>query len=174
MEPTRRLNLLDVLILIAGAAVGMWLSRQQLRRYEEMSPVGPVTRVIIILIAVIWTWSLTLLVLRLRRPRPEWSALRRQPGFVASVGVIVGGLLATFDAISYLAMAPVRMAWIFWLNAINQFERVGLAILAAWLTMAVSGGWAPERGAIDRFGRALGVFWIASVFALPIVYAWTS
>ena len=35
------------------------------------------------------------------------------------------------------------------------------AVAGAWLVLVVSGRWRPERGWIDRFGRVLGVLWLA-------------
>jgi hypothetical protein len=39
-------------------------------------------------------------------------------------------------------------------------SRVGIAVAAAWLTLALNGRWCPERSWIDRSGRVLGVLWI--------------
>jgi hypothetical protein len=46
---------------------------------------------------------------------------------------------------------------------------IGAAIASSWMLLLVSGRWCPERGWIDRAGRWLGWFWIAT---LPLTSWW--
>jgi hypothetical protein len=46
---------------------------------------------------------------------------------------------------------------------------VGVSVAASWILLLMSGAWRPERGWIDRTGRALGCFWIAT---LPLTGWW--
>ncbi len=48
----------------------------------------------------------------------------------------------------------------------------GPAICGAWLTMALGGWWRPERSAIDRLGRAIGVVWIVLSLGVLATLAW--
>lgn len=48
----------------------------------------------------------------------------------------------------------------------------GLAICGAWLTMALGGWWRPERSAIDRLGRAIGLVWIVLSLGVLATLAW--
>ena len=41
-------------------------------------------------------------------------------------------------------------------------EMVPSAIGGAWLALALGGRWNPEPTWVDRMGRGLGVFWLAS------------
>jgi hypothetical protein len=41
------------------------------------------------------------------------------------------------------------------------------AVAVAWLALAVTGRWHPERSWIDRLGRALGLGWLV-IFLLSI------
>jgi hypothetical protein len=43
------------------------------------------------------------------------------------------------------------------------------AVAGAWLALALSGRWRPERDWLDRAGRVLGVCWIVA----PFITAWT-
>lgn len=96
--------------------------------------------------------ALTLVVVcwRLRAPRPSWSALLRQPGFVACVAAIAG--FVVFLEANYFG-ANVRPA-----------VAIGWAVATAWVLLVIGRRWGPERGWIDRLGRVAGVGWIA--FAL--------
>ena len=38
----------------------------------------------------------------------------------------------------------------------------GLVVGGAWLALAMAGRWRAERWWVDRFGRLIGWFWIAS------------
>jgi hypothetical protein len=44
----------------------------------------------------------------------------------------------------------------------------GLAVLASWMTLALSGQWRAARGWVERFGRVIGVCWILTAFMVAI------
>jgi len=50
----------------------------------------------------------------------------------------------------------------FLLAALEMPRVAGLVVGGAWLALAMAGRWRPERSWVDRLGRAIGVFWIAS------------
>ena len=95
--------------------------------------------------------------------------MTRQPGIIAAIVVLIAAALG--------ATAQWGWAWLdhrarllnqgepyyFMLNAHAMLaQRAGFAVLIAWLTLAISGRWRAGRGRLDRFGRALGVYWIAT------------
>jgi hypothetical protein len=132
------------------------------------------------------TWTPAIAVPGLRRPRLPRRRLFRRPGMAACaaatpvlVGVIVGHVLmrawAVWTAQAILAvwtMSPVSPGSIAGpATPVQQFQfKLGSivtdaayaedAIAGAWLIMALGGWWRPERGWIDRLGRALGAAWL--------------
>lgn len=117
--------------------------------------------------------TIALLFLRLRRPRPTPLRLARQPGFiaclVASLVLFVGGSM-TFSGVSRNASAPWRGLRVsdFFPYLLQPFGRaeVGFAVAAAWLVLILGGRWRPETSWIDRWGCAMGAYWIMLV---PVV-----
>jgi hypothetical protein len=84
-------------------------------------------------------------------------------------------LILAEQAISWLQPVPSRA------RAEPHFRAVSLvfsllrldlyspAVAGAWLALALSGRWRPERDWLDRAGRALGVCWIVS----PLIASWS-
>lgn len=114
--------------------------------------------------------SLTLGIVAVRRvDRPD-RRRRWRPGRVAAAaGLMVVAMLAAND---YLVRTPYfRLgqrgdyhddSLSSWLTIARV---IGGAILAAWLTMAVSGRWRLSRGWRERLGVGLGVVWL-------LMFAW--
>ena len=112
--------------------------------------------------------SLALTGLWLRNPRPPWCELGRRPGFIPCVAVIVQIL---FQGLTFLdfVIAPRSSSWPtsasvgsarnYFLSAGNPLL-ISPLIVVGWATLALSGGWSPDRSWLDRAGRGLGVFWI--------------
>jgi hypothetical protein len=48
-------------------------------------------------------------------------------------------------------------------------SEIGCAVAAAWIVQATGGRWRSEPSWIDRMGRILGIYWIAT-----IPFAWFS
>jgi len=123
-------------------------------------------------------FSLALAGLRLRQPRPPLRNLARQPGMIACcaamltlvievLGIILGELILPPHAVIARTIPPylklslpggilhdVRGTVVLQANA-------GGAVAAAWLILALAGVWRSESSWIDRFGRALGMSWLA-------------
>lgn len=110
-------------------------------------------------------WTLVLPVLQLRRGR--WRRAARRPGTVACLAAILGGLLpfacmALMLGYNLAIASSLRMravVWVAWAVRM-MFPPIGLSVLVAWTTLALSGRWRRPADWIDRSGRALGVFWI--------------
>jgi hypothetical protein len=50
-----------------------------------------------------------------------------------------------------------------WLNTAQRMPRLaGFVVAGSWISLALAGRWRPERSWIDRLGRWIGWFWIAS------------
>jgi hypothetical protein len=140
----------------------------------------------------VMAWTLAILVLRLRRPRDRWNRLVRQPGLVAGLMAV---LVLAWRLIGFATMC-VRVIgqptlWI--LNVrhgalsgavagwpprnllfetdhyLDTMATIGVAVASSWMLLLATGRWRPERTWIDRAGRVLGWFWIAS---LPLTSWW--
>jgi magnesium-transporting ATPase (P-type) len=125
---------------------------------------------------------------RVRRPKaPFWRA--RRPGALAClISTVILGVFLAFQAIApssqdvfRILVGPyseVRAVVTYqhfdptvlsrenidpFLNTALRMPRwTGFVIAGAWLALAVMGRWRPERSWIDRFGRAIGIFWIVA------------
>ncbi len=140
-------------------------------------------------------WTLAILGLRLRRPRERWRRLLRQPGLVACLAPLFV-VLARLPGYATMRLRIVllntninirspffvigerwseRVPWstdpvVFGFDqALNTLAMIGVAVAASWLLLAASGRWRAEPSWIDRAGRALGVYWIAT---LPLTGWW--
>jgi hypothetical protein len=112
---------------------------------------------------------MALLFLRLLQPRPVVRGLARQPGFVASLVLFVGGSM-TFSNVSRNIYLPWRGLHFtdFFPYLFQTFERaeVGFAVAASWLVLVVGRRWRPEPSWIDRCGRAGGAY---GIMLVPVV-----
>jgi hypothetical protein len=175
--PRRRFDAIDLLVLLAAAALGVAASvRYQAfvdgmtrsMGWERFAPHGfrrwrsaPVPAVAL--------WSLALLAVRLRGPR---SRLSRRPGVVPSV-VVAGLLLAGLVRTIARSLSPDIPFWMSWrmrlgrpLTTLGSLLQgadsgTGFATAAAWLVLLAGGWWRPEPSWVDRAGRLLGCYWIA-------------
>ena len=181
MEPTRRLTLLDGMIIVASTATGFALIRGSF--WKMLEPPFPVRQTLIpwyvldagIFILQAWPlpalWTLAVLAVRLRASRPPWRRLCRHPGITACCAVVIVGLhnavlLSCLSLLSFTIMSEALL-----LTALP----VGLAVSATWANLVVSGRWRPQACPFDRAGRALGAFWIAVVplhFAVLVMLFW--
>lgn len=96
-DDSRRISTFDLMILVAAAAIGVWLNRHSPPYLWPGGPrYGPGSAVFLI-----WGWTLeifpfliplapTLVVLHLRRPRPSLRRLSLRPGFAACLAATLG------------------------------------------------------------------------------------
>ena len=147
--------------MIAATAVGLGLARYQAALYPRSdNPLFP--RWFEISLWVGFAWSLGLIPLRLMAPRPPWADLRRQPGLIMVVALISASIFTALPEVmaALIARDQIHLSpLINWLSAPDFFVP---SIVAAWITLAVCGGWRVEAGWIDRLGRLLGSFWIVA------------
>jgi hypothetical protein len=123
-------------------------------------------------------WSLAGLVLRLRQPRPDVRFLTRQPGMVAFMAAAIVLAIRLMNFGSVLSVLVIDGTY-FWLGQIALDldpeswraipSEIGCAVAAAWIVQATGGRWRSEPSWIDRMGRILGIYWIAT-----IPFAWFS
>ena len=141
---------------------------------------------------IVIAWTIALVGLRLRAPRPSWRKLLRQPGFVAGLAATVvlavrfcgfATMCARVVGQPSLSLVSVRRTGgggfmagpppgnlLFELDHfVSTMALLGASVAACWIFLLASGSWRPERGWIDRAGRVLGWFWIAT---LPLTGWW--
>jgi hypothetical protein len=183
-RPVRRFGLVDVMILVAATAAGLAWGRDALvatvraeriptgmvfSNQMHMRPVEFADRLQTFRSGtsrLLACWTLAVLVIRLRPPRPRPARLMCQPGTVAvatatayTVAVAAGFLLA------FVIRAKYKPAWSDYTGQAIDLHGSANAITAAWLILALSGRWHPERTWIDRSGCVIGLAWIALTVA---------
>ena len=81
---------------------------------------------------------------------------------IAFVGLplVLGALAAGAHWVELSRMLAAREA--LWSATMDG----GLAILISWMMLLVGGRWRAERSWIDRFARAMGVYWIVTAFTV--------
>jgi hypothetical protein len=185
----RKFALSDALTLVVVTAIPMAATRHNWAGYyDSFGPWGEAYHIHFIefmyrfrhlLYSVSYfaaTWSLACLMLGLRRPRPAFLLVVRQPGMTACMAAVV--VLIIQLANLTLALG-VRFLWwtdsresistnmAGWLDRLDELplipSMIGCAITATWVIQATSGRWRPATQWTDRWGRALGFFWIATI-----------
>ncbi len=166
-DPARPITLRDGMIIVAAAALSFWFYRICFRTNFDLG-----FRPISYYKSIYWRSarpvlivpSLAILALRLLGPRVRGMRLRRQPGYIASLVVI----LAIFLHLSFYSSVLPGMMDIRWDLASRKFllqtcepSAIAPAIAIAWFVQWVLGAWRPERSWIDRLGRGIGWAWIA-------------
>jgi hypothetical protein len=172
------------------AAVGDFTElRQQLRESlssASQTPVGwsPLSWAIVsgyglvatAMVPFCWAWTVALVILRQRRPRPPRRRMGRQPGALACsaaalllVPALVGPLWWCAVTGLFGSMRYESAEWQKTLAVYFIFipALTGFAVIGAWWSLYFGRRWRPESSWIDRVGRALGVYWIATVL-LPV------
>ncbi len=168
-RPVRRFTILDGMIFVAASAVGLTVARSV---EADASRLPPGARPI-----QYWIWSgppsclafacgLALILARSVPPRPRWRRIARQPGFVASIMAVwpfpIFTLYAMMGASVERPTPGSTFSYSFdWLWGTAAFM-VPVSVGGAWVALGLSGRWRPEASWVDRAGRALGFFWLAS------------
>ena len=175
----RKFTLLDAMVLIAATAIAFvpmrFLPWEDWRLDLEWSA-AQIVKVGMMADAILCPLALTLgpalWLLRLRRPRPGVTRVFRQPGMAACTATIVNEMFFVTVTmvslfLSYLTqtMPNLHMFYQFnlmiWLWVLPMCI-MGITISAVWIVLWMSGAWHGEPSWIDRAGRALGIYWVAS------------
>ena len=106
--PRRRMTLLDSILLVGSAAVGLglyemahrtffqgwiWLTDQaapDVRTWSSMEAIVTLCDITVFVIPVVAPWTVLLLLLRMRGARPTWRRIWRQPGMAACLAALLG------------------------------------------------------------------------------------
>ena len=172
----RRLNLVDLAILVLAAAVGFVAVRRDLEAlaawpfgegsqefYLWTNPLVLAKAVIVEVWLMVWTAAW--LALQLRRPRPQLRRLSRQPGFVAcfsaSVVFFISGPLTWAFILPNTADPDHWIEGMVWGTVVSS--QIGAAVLAGWALLVVSKRCRSRAGWLDRVGQVLGLIWVAMV-----------
>ncbi|QDV35157.1 hypothetical protein [Tautonia plasticadhaerens] len=171
--PRRRFTLADLLLLIAAAGVASAMTRAVMVRQTLRGPVDALLSVPVA--GACWVAlcaSIALIPIRLRRPRPGWALLRDRPGFVASIAVLSGLVLETFNDLPLMLNYPIGVES--WLYAASFPSNVAPLVAVSWLVLAMGGRWSPgpESDWVDRAGLALGVLWLVGFAAAVVASFW--
>jgi hypothetical protein len=183
--PTRKLTILDGMVLVAAVACGLSV-RPKLNAWYGQGPVyaqnwfGRITDdpvKVASAIPFLMTITPAVLVMRLRRPRPRWRLLARQPGTAACCAAIGPIAIAALHLCllewraDHVGSGDLYAPWVSWEPVLWICgSSAGLCVLAAWLALAVSGRRSVERSGIDWLGRLVGAGWLA-ILAVRILGA---
>ena len=168
----RRLKLVDLVILVAASAVGVFIlkSAHEARVENSVGLFNPPWS--------LWIgWEVApfmistaagLLVARLLRPRPPWRRLFRQPGAIACLAMLAhlaAGIVFSFGR-SWVEVLKGRPGYPFTVDPfMDAGMSSGMEVALVWAVLALARAWRPEPSWIDRAGRCLGglaiVLWIA-------------
>ena len=188
--PVRRLNLLDGMIVMAGVAACLLLTRLYLTEYaprfieaaRDYDRYVSATSPLVWLpacwyvaegckFATLWLGFFTpiVLLIRLRPPRPRRRRMFVQPGTVAMMAVtlITGlGVMLWGAANTVTGWGPSLFFYTFAFT--DYLAHAGSAVLVAWTTLILARRWRPEPSSIDRVGRFLGACWIVLFLVMAL------
>jgi hypothetical protein len=176
----RPFGLGDGMILIAGLFIALAWDRPRvldpLLRVSEPAFYSwwlaeEAASIIALLLQLLVVASLTVLAVRLRPRRPSLGRLLQQPGAAAcalasAASIAVGSMVV---ASHVLSGRPLAVAWSRAATDLKPDKllivavMIGMAVLTAWIVMLAKRQWRPEFGWIDRFGRLVGLGWIAMI-----------
>lgn len=127
------------------------------------------------------TVAIGLLIVRLRGPRRGLRHVFLRPGASACAAVALAlileairlgvDLLRWIEEDRHMAAIGSNAGAPWWWEFYGTLRPgdVGLAVSGAWMALLLSGRMRGERSAIDRLGRAVGIFWIVTM-----VFSWAA
>lgn len=169
----RRFTIADAMILVGAAATAFF----GIRSGVSFSGSGRlIDSIIDVASYLLLSFGTAAVILRAVPPRPPLRRVRRQPGLIACVAVLITGSAWSIGLTISLEYAepfyhPVPALLPILIDRLPEVDRNALAVVVAWSTLALSGRWHAERFWIDRLGRAIGLLWIAALIAQDIAPA---
>ncbi|HEV3164325.1 MAG TPA: hypothetical protein VGZ22_09870 [Isosphaeraceae bacterium] len=178
---TRRLRLVEAMILIAATAVGLSLSRGHRVGYsyppetvfESIVPgwaFVEVGRWFVGLLPCLAAWSSAVLILETRRKRRRFRQLFQQPGALACSVVTV--LIAAGSALALLGLTvaePWTRGLLDWVTVPSLVSLMtylaAVPVALAWMILLMRRQWRPEPGGVDGIGQVLGLLLIVGFAA---------
>ncbi len=178
-KPARRFSLIDAMIFVAATAAGLAWGRTDLVAtvQAKVIPTGTVfsamlTRPVTFTDRLytfqrgasrfLGCWTLAVLIVRLRPPRPRTVRLMCQPGMLAvATATAYAVFIAAWFLLAFLMLAKYKPTWSDYTAQAIHLRGTATAIAAAWLILALSGRWRPERTWVNRSGCLIGLAWIA-------------
>jgi formate-dependent nitrite reductase membrane component NrfD len=162
--PCRPFTILDGMILVAGAAVGVAVLRGPFEDYALRDTWGfwghPFVGGVLIILAAL------MLIFRLRRPRQSIRQIASQPGAVACFTMVAFSSVAMVDQWlqdafqgGLLEIPLSSYNWSMTFLAVQQYL-LAWNVVICWTLLALGRRWRPEPGWIDGTSRAIGWAWI--------------
>ncbi|HEX3450408.1 MAG TPA: hypothetical protein VHS97_19290 [Isosphaeraceae bacterium] len=184
---SRRMSLLEAILMVGSAAVGLglfelshrtlfkgliWIADRgfpNIQSWSTLEALVTCSDITVFLLPVIIPWTFLLILLRMRSPRPSWRRIWRQPGMAACLVAVFAWLwtaVALLLAMNVEHVARARRvitpaAWAQKYLSDEVFMYVGLAVAAVWVVQYSSGRWRRSADWIDMMGRVVGALWIA-------------
>jgi hypothetical protein len=172
------LRLVDVMLLVAAAAIALYWVRAVVTAFVGFRPATPrvvaelALRLIDATLPALAVAAVALTVLGLRPPRPPLRKLALRPGWLACAVVtclILAAVAGTANSalLATLAMSPFASG----ISPVRLIDRLfetqtywgylcGLAVAVAWIALGSLGRRHAEPNWEDRLGRAVGWGWI--------------
>jgi hypothetical protein len=188
--PQQRFRLVDAMVLVAVAGLGLAMTRSYLRCFSALSWVVS-SEPINVRVMGVREWlnafvpplvvlSAALGPLRFTRPVDRFRRTARRPGLAVSYATWAALVLALVRWASDLRTLLTHTLFpdvgflspgdIFVLRVVMMKDFIGSGVAVTWLLLWLGGGWRAEPTWVDRLGRLLGVFWIAFGVALWVAF----
>lgn len=178
----RSFTMRDALILVAAAAIPIWLTRIYLAVVSQLFPMFGRTdrgRLTIACSPMLIPVHLGVLILQVIPPRPHRSRLAQQPGFVAGVALVTMVLLQTAVSAyqwvavpaSYRGPDPSSVWPNKYLQSLSPSE-IAPAVILAWVMLGLQGYRWKSADWVESFGRLFGLVWIVAWVGFLILLAY--
>ena len=164
MKAGRRLAIFDIMALTIAFAFGYTVA---LRLWAEQVPWPMVNGTSVVLLPITWT----LVALRILGPRPARQRLFFPPGLAACLAVSAASFLSLcygWDQPKVSFAGSQSLLSIAALRAVQPLP-LAAAVAGPWLVFILDRRWRPEPSWIDRTGRCLGVYWLATGLIMPFL-----
>ncbi len=167
---SRRLSILDVLVLIGATALGLgWMrsSMETIRAWHD-TPDYPRDAWRTGLCGFLIVWAAALLILRLRPPWPRFRRTARRPGTAVCAAVLMVAAIQLALGLEEAWLGHPEDSYFAGVFRSLDPRNFAMAIAGAWLVAASGPRRRPAPDAIDRLGRAVGAAWLV----VTTLFAW--